>query len=280
MIEPPSDGQRNVWNYRSPIPTLESLLDRFGPTLRDSASQRGRRVFRVLAVVVAWIAGIATAAAFGEEESVLLTTPLVSAVGLTMLIIGVRTKHPFTWVAWVHTLLAPSFYALILLGTIKGPSDIAVIAPVIGVLYTAFAISTAVLIWNVKDPNNGWACASCGYLLVGLTSDRCPECGGHFVIDGVIQSCRAELDDDLTLPCPYDLVWCRHCEQHVPVFHAQNRHQEETLATWQSYPPEPYVLSLATGVTYAQAVRWRDHRQTPVKPIAPRAEGASSEAIV
>ena len=55
-----------------------------------------------------------------------------------------------------------------------------------------------------KDPDLGLACPECSYLLTGLTSDRCPECGTPFSLIDLLEGDEAGVKSvTFTVSGPY-----------------------------------------------------------------------------
>jgi hypothetical protein len=115
------------------------------------------------------------------DQSVLLFGPLLAAAASIELLWGLRRKYRgIQLLAALHLCVCSLFVALVLLLS-WSPSYAQRPFSFMSTAYTA--LTAAATVWVLRHPpiiHQPGSCDACGYLLHGLITPRCPECGLPF----------------------------------------------------------------------------------------------------
>lgn len=145
---------------------------------RTVRSVRGLLRGSAIVLVLAVLAELVTA------ESIVVTGPLLGLVGLALVVVGcvVRYFHA-AYLGAAHLLLCAVVLFLININN-WGPRTAYGPLALIGSVYLLLALPAT---WFIDRrlpmtvaPERSWHCRNCNYLLVGLSENRCPECGLRF----------------------------------------------------------------------------------------------------
>ncbi len=137
-------------------------------------------------LTAAWIGWASCAAAlwlivFVHVESVLVTGSVIAVSGLIAAYLGRRAKYvPLQLLGFANFGVCLLFFALVYLLS-WNPDEAKDPFTVMGAMYVLTTFP-CVLMATINAPRvvDPWVCATCGYLLYGLTEPRCPECGAPF----------------------------------------------------------------------------------------------------
>jgi hypothetical protein len=133
-------------------------------------------VVSVIVWVVAWLLLV-----FVHTETVLGTGPALSLTGILLLLAhGRRYHHPVLWLGLIDVFL-PVFFTLLVNLFSWSPSEAHEPFIYMGSLVMALAMVLTVKGWHMGIKKfQAWQCQHCGYALIHLQTDQCPECGKHF----------------------------------------------------------------------------------------------------
>ncbi len=115
--------------------------------------------------------------------TVFYSMEVIAAAGLILLLLALAMAWPgvklrsrrVTGLAVGHIVVCLVTYLLVVFLGFR-------LATVVGIVWTTASLVWTLSIFRLKPPSrNPWECVKCGYLLVGLDSDRCPECGTPFL---------------------------------------------------------------------------------------------------
>ena len=152
---------------------------RCGKRIRDTVAGRWRSA-ALGTLVVGWVACLVALLLiiFVDVESVVGTGPVIFLLGLGTIFVGIRVRHPATWLLGLtHCAICVLFTALVN-GLRWGPSDATTPFTIMGLVYVALTLPPTVLAYrNMPAARPPWECAQCGYLRYGRPEPRCPECG-------------------------------------------------------------------------------------------------------
>lgn len=115
-----------------------------------------------------------------EVESVLASGPIITVCGLILL-----TSAAFVW-QWSLVWLGLSDLVIcgLFYGGVKvfhwGPADAALPFRLAGAFYLIWLVLLIVRVHKTTPRFAPNQCSKCGYLLIGLPTPRCPECGTPF----------------------------------------------------------------------------------------------------
>ncbi|MGE5608011.1 MAG: hypothetical protein ACM359_02050 [Bacillota bacterium] len=130
----------------------------------------------ILCTLCAWLA-----IPLIDVESVLISGPVLTIIGLTTILYGMR--HGYHQVAAVgagHVAICILFASLVNILS-WGPNAAREPFMLMGAIYTMLMAPLSWLVGRaVPELRQFGACTHCGYLLYGLREPRCPECGQPF----------------------------------------------------------------------------------------------------
>lgn len=149
---------------------------------------RGRRaaakVVAIMFAILAWISVLVTTIIViaVDVEVILGMGPLIVGLALAMIVPGffLRSKRVLL-LMMAHVAVCVGVFLMIVLLRLN-QREAFVPTAIIGAVWTVLSFPLTVFLFWVRLPqHNPWACVKCGYLLVGLESNDCPECGTTFV---------------------------------------------------------------------------------------------------
>lgn len=113
-----------------------------------------------------------------DIESVVVSGPFEFIIGLAILIMAANKEH-WLGVAVGSAMIAVSMMLAILVNALAwSPREALVPFLYIGGIYLLFTTPLFILAWRtVPSVRQEWQCPGCGYLIYGLQSPKCPECG-------------------------------------------------------------------------------------------------------
>jgi predicted RNase H-like HicB family nuclease len=145
---------------------------------RDRAAVWARGLLWGVAAVC-WVSIIAVAAL--GAKTVVVAGPFIAALGSVVIVLGGIGRYRWAVVLGVsHLAICVAFVAMVNLARLS-PRSAYVPFLCVGVPYVIGL--TAATVWasrRVPRQERPWECDGCGYLLVGLSEPRCPECGLGF----------------------------------------------------------------------------------------------------
>lgn len=117
---------------------------------------------------------------FIHVETVVGTGPIESALGLGILIIAMIYRHLVGIVLGASMIGISVLMFLLVLTLHWSPSDAKLPFSFIASIYMLFNLPmTAYLLARPPVLYQEWQCTGCGYLIYGLQSPLCPECGSN-----------------------------------------------------------------------------------------------------
>jgi hypothetical protein len=116
-----------------------------------------------------------------EIESVLVSGPLLCLLGALTMVSALRIKHAYgIAVGGAQIAISLLFFALVNI-LAWGPSEAETPFALLGLAYMVAFLPVAISAMSRTPQVDEWErCLQCGYLLYGLTTARCPECGRPF----------------------------------------------------------------------------------------------------
>lgn len=120
-------------------------------------------------------------AALIEIESIVISGLWLLLFGLLMTVFGLRRgQYRVAYLGLAH-LIFPCLIASLIAVMRWSPNEAMVPVPLICAPYVVSAIGVTVrVIRRLPQPYDPNRCEKCGYLLFGLPTPRCPECGTPF----------------------------------------------------------------------------------------------------
>ena len=115
---------------------------------------------------------------FVDVESVVVTGPIEAILGLIILIFAIVYRH-FIGILLGVSMIGISLLLFLLVVTLQwSPKDAELPFSFLTSVYLLFSLPMLVyLLMRPPTTYQEWQCPGCGYLIYGLQSSRCPECG-------------------------------------------------------------------------------------------------------
>ncbi len=145
-------------------------------TLQRTIFWRVMLITSVVVWVVAWLLLV-----FLHTETVLGTGPAMFLAGILLALVhGRRYHHPVWWLAMMNLFL-PVFFTILVNLYKWSPGEAREPFIYMGSLAMALAMALTVKGWHMGIKTfEAWQCQQCGYALIHLQTDQCPECGRPF----------------------------------------------------------------------------------------------------
>ncbi len=139
--------------------------------------------FFTIATVITCLASYVAIIVYGVE-SVLGTGPIIFTLGVVVLHLGTKHRHP-PGIRFGYFIILSVFCLLLLVWIADwGPRDARTPLLILGAIFvvSVFVLSNRSF---ASAPNyyKEWQCQQCGYPLYGLQSLHCPECGSNLDIE-------------------------------------------------------------------------------------------------
>jgi hypothetical protein len=114
-------------------------------------------------------------------ESVVVCGPIIGTLGSVLIALGGFARYRWAMVLGAsHIGICVVFVAMVNLARLS-PRSAYVPFLVVGLPYVVGqAVATVAAVRRMPREEQPWVCEGCGYLLVGLSEPRCPECGREF----------------------------------------------------------------------------------------------------
>ncbi len=146
------------------------------PGRRSKKTATGLTVLAWLTVAITTLLIIAV-----DVEVIVGAGPLLVLLALAMLVTGVVLRSRRVMIlAVAHIAVCVGVFLMIEIMRL-GPHNAGTPCGIVGVVWTVLALPWTLWVFLLRLPaRNPWECVKCGYLLVGLDSTRCPECGAPF----------------------------------------------------------------------------------------------------
>jgi hypothetical protein len=126
------------------------------------------------------VVSIGAVAALGAK-TVIFSGPIIAALGAVVIVLGRVGRYGWAVALGAsHLAICVTFVAMVNLARLS-PRSAYVPFLCVGVPYVIGL--TAATVWasrRMPRRERPWECEGCGYLLVGLSEPRCPECGLGF----------------------------------------------------------------------------------------------------
>lgn len=160
----------------------------FEPTDTDSRPRpRDRRITRGIRITRGLLGGnlfaccVAYAFMLREVKSVVWSGPALLLLGVLLVILGIRQRYRGAGLAGLANIGICALFVAAVLSLDLSPYDAEVPFAIIGGVFLS-GLLPLVLLAIAATPRRASddCCSSCGYLLIGLTVPRCPECGEAF----------------------------------------------------------------------------------------------------
>lgn len=131
-------------------------------------------ILSLLTWLVGWVLMVLV-----DVETVMGTGPVMFTLGITLLAAHKKrfTWHPANVHAWMN-ILTPLWFTLLVNVFSWSPTRATVPFNIMGTILIFISVPLAVGAW-FKQPQHfqAWQCQTCGYPLINLNGDTCPECG-------------------------------------------------------------------------------------------------------
>jgi hypothetical protein len=162
----------------------EPPVPQFAPSPVQPAKWRDRAAvwawWLVWGVLAVCFVSIAAVAALGAK-TVIISGPVIAALGAVVIVLGRIGQYGWAVaLGAAHLAICVTFVTMVNVARLSpdsayGPFLCVGVPYVIGLTRATFWASR-----RMPRQERPWECAGCGYLLVGLSEPRCPECGLGF----------------------------------------------------------------------------------------------------
>lgn len=133
-------------------------------------------------MVMSWLCcAVAWLLIFHDVRTVCKTGPICFLLGSTLILVGwLRSYRGALAIGVSHCAICFLFFGLVQILS-WSPDKAKFPFAVMGGIYVAATLIAVIWVWRHAPVTRlPWECECCGYLLYGLTTPRCPECGTAF----------------------------------------------------------------------------------------------------